>query len=172
MERSILGRSWSPYAVGAGIGLLSWYAFATVDRGLGITSAFEHVAASVLRPILGDAWSGYFAEARPRIGWEVALVVGVALGALVASFLGQDRQHPAVPLRFRLQFGDEPRLRAVVAFFGGAIMMIGARLAQGCTTGHGMTGVMQLAVSSLVFVGLAFPTAIVTARTMYGGRRV
>ena len=60
------------------------------------------------------------------------------------------------------------------AFAGGALMMFGARLARGCTSGHGITGALQLAVSSWIFVGLAFAVAAVTALTLYGreGRHV
>ena len=38
-------KKWSPYLVGAAIGVLSWFAFATADRQLGITTAFEYTAA-------------------------------------------------------------------------------------------------------------------------------
>ena len=38
-------KSWSPYAVGIGIGVLSWFAFATADKHLAITLQYEHIAA-------------------------------------------------------------------------------------------------------------------------------
>ena len=38
-------KSWPPYVVGVGIGLLSWFAFATANHPLGISTAFEHTAA-------------------------------------------------------------------------------------------------------------------------------
>lgn len=40
-----------PWAWGVGIGILSWFAFATVDRGLGITTAFEYTAALADRAV-------------------------------------------------------------------------------------------------------------------------
>jgi hypothetical protein len=45
MASSFVQRSWSPYIVGALIGVLSWFAFATADKPIGITTAFEHTAA-------------------------------------------------------------------------------------------------------------------------------
>ncbi len=39
-------KAWSPYLVGAAIGVLSWFSFATADRQIGITTAFEYTAAS------------------------------------------------------------------------------------------------------------------------------
>jgi hypothetical protein len=38
-------KSWSPYAVGVGIGALEGFAFATASKPLGITTPFESTAA-------------------------------------------------------------------------------------------------------------------------------
>ena len=45
MTNALLLKSWSPYVAGAGIGVLSWFAFSTADRPIGVTTAFEHTAA-------------------------------------------------------------------------------------------------------------------------------
>jgi hypothetical protein len=37
MANPVTMKSWSPYVVGAGIGILSWFAFATADKHLAIT---------------------------------------------------------------------------------------------------------------------------------------
>lgn len=50
-------------------------------------------------------------------------------------------------------------------------MMLGARLARGCTSGHGITAALQLAVSSWIFISLAFVAAIATALVLYGRPR-
>jgi uncharacterized membrane protein YedE/YeeE len=47
-------------------------------------------------------------------------------------------------------------------------MLFGARLADGCTSGHGISGSLQLAVSSWVFTAVFFATATVTALALYG----
>jgi uncharacterized membrane protein YedE/YeeE len=51
---------------------------------------------------------------------------------------------------------------------GGGLMMFGARLAQGCTSGHGISGALQLAVSSWLFVVVMFAVASGTAFLLYG----
>jgi uncharacterized protein len=43
---------WSPYIAGAGIGLLSCFAFATADHSIGVTTAFEHTAAIAEKAVL------------------------------------------------------------------------------------------------------------------------
>jgi hypothetical protein len=50
-----------------------------------------------------------------------------------------------------------------MAFFGGFILLLGARLADGCTTGHGISGMAQLAVSSTIAVAAMFAGGILTA---------
>jgi uncharacterized membrane protein YedE/YeeE len=163
--QSVRAKSWSPYAVGVGIGVLSWFAFATADHGLGITTAFEYSAGLIA------GGRAYLAEHQPEIGWEWMLVLGVFIGSFASSKLSGDRQHATVPMIWRNRFGDSVSLRMTFAFFGGFVMMLGARLARGCTSGHGITGTLQLAVSSWIFIALAFVAAIVTALAMYGRPR-
>ncbi len=163
-------KKWSPYAVGTGIGVLSWFAFATVDRGLGITTAFEYAAAltsRVLSPGIASS-NSYFTDHTPTVGWEWMVVLGVLLGSGLSSWLSGDRKHAIVPAIWQRRFGDSVALRMLSAFAGGAVMMLGARLARGCTSGHGITGAMQLAVSSWVFIMVAFATASLTALLMFG----
>jgi hypothetical protein len=38
-------KSWSPYVVGAGIDISTWFALATADKHLAITLQYEHIAA-------------------------------------------------------------------------------------------------------------------------------
>lgn len=51
----------------------------------------------------------------------------------------------------------------VIPFVGGFILLFGARMADGCTSGHMMSGMMQGSVSGYVFAASAFATAIPTA---------
>ena len=74
-------KAWSPYTVGALIGLLSWFTFASVDKPLGITTAFEHSAALSMQaaiPQIAET-NAYFTDPdkKPLRGWELMLVVGV-----------------------------------------------------------------------------------------------
>lgn len=66
------------------------------------------------------------------------------------------------------RFGPSRLKRYAAAFLGGAAMMFGARMAKGCTSGHALTGVSQLALSSWVFTPLMFGSAALAARLLYG----
>ncbi len=46
-------------------------------------------------------------------------------------------------------------------------MIIGARLAGGCTSGHFMSGMSQLAISSMIFGGVVMASLLVTGRFFY-----
>lgn len=96
------------------------------------------------------------------------LVIGVFIGDVLSSWLSGDRTRLKVPELWQWRFGNSVTKRFVAAFFGGALMMFGARLAQGCTSGHGISGSLQLAVSSWTFVGVFFVVGIVTAFLMFG----
>ena len=66
------------------------------------------------------------------------------------------------------RFGEESYvLRTAVAFVGGAAMVYGARMAGGCTSGHGISGTMQLAVGSWIAVICFFIGGIAAAMLMY-----
>jgi uncharacterized membrane protein YedE/YeeE len=166
--------SWSPYAVGAGIGALSCFAFATA-RPLGITTAFESTAAALgqkLAPRLSGV-NAYLLESEeaPKLDWEWMLAAGVLLGSLLSSRASGDRGAEPVPKLWARRFGPKPSRRYAGAFLGGALMMFGARMAKGCTSGHGISGAMQLAASSWIFAPLMAVSAGLVARALFGGRK-
>lgn len=163
----------SPYLIGSALGLLNTFAFATAKRGLGVTTAFESGAALAGRRVAPDAMkiNAYVAkqEEAPKIDWESLLVAGVLAGSYLAARAESKEARPAgVPPSWSRRFGPSRWKRYAAAFVGGAGMMFGARMAKGCTSGHGLTGTAQLALSSWVFSPLMFATAALVARALYG----
>jgi hypothetical protein len=65
------------------------------------------------------------------------------------------------------RFGPNPVKRGAVAFAGGAILIIGARLAGGCPSGHGLSGLSQLAVSGFIALACFFVGGLITASVLY-----
>lgn len=181
-------RHWSPWVVGVALGLLSWFAFATADHGLGITTPFEQGAALAVRaaaPGSSSVASYYAAEDTPKIGWEWMLVLGVFVGGFASASIqrraprapGAPRRpnhvdgHRSVPPLWAARFGSSVPLRLGAAFVGGFILIIGARLARGCTSGHGITGALQLAAASWLFISAAFVVAVTTAFLLFSRER-
>jgi uncharacterized membrane protein YedE/YeeE len=88
----------------------------------------------------------------------LAMIGGAAISALLRGGVG--REERTMPAVWRANFGDSPIKRYVVAFIGGFIVLYGARLAGGCTSGHMMSGMMQTAVSGYIFAAGAFASGI------------
>jgi uncharacterized membrane protein YedE/YeeE len=66
------------------------------------------------------------------------------------------------------RFGASRGVRYAAAFIGGAILLFGARLADGCTSGHGISGGLQLALSSWVFLVSMFTAGVAAAFMLFG----
>ena len=73
----------------------------------------------------------------------------------------------SVPPAWAERFGPSVAKRAVGAFLGGIVAMIGARMADGCPSGHGLSGMMQLSVSALVAMVMFFGVGILVANLVY-----
>jgi hypothetical protein len=72
-----------------------------------------------------------------------------------------------VPEMWDARFGDSVALRGAVAFVGGGLMAFGARLAGGCTSGHGISGTLQLNVASWIAVICFFIGGAVVAALLF-----
>jgi uncharacterized membrane protein YedE/YeeE len=163
--------SWPPIVVGMGIGVLSWFSFGSADRALGITTAFEHAAALMIKATSPELAAGnsYFqaADKAPKIDWEWTLVLGVLLGSFFSAKLSGDTRTDVIPVLWKNRFGHRVAKRLAFAFVGGMVMMFGARVAQGCTSGHGISGALQFALSSWLFLPVMFASAILAAFVIY-----
>jgi uncharacterized protein len=162
-------KAWSPYAAGILIGLLQIPAFLLVETALGTSSSYVTIAAYLAG--LFDSGIGKMDYlAKHMFGaknlWQLALVAGIALGAFV-SMRASGAKRAAISPVWKSAVGISTlRARAPMAFLGGFTMVLGARIADGCTTGHGISGIAQLAVSSSIAVAAMFTGGIVVAMLM------
>jgi uncharacterized membrane protein YedE/YeeE len=112
----------------------------------------------------------YFIKETPKVEWQWMFVTGIFLGALISALLSGDFTLKAIPDTWEKRFGKGKIKRAIVAFIGGVIAIFGARLADGCPSGHGLSGTMQLAVSGFVALVFFFIGGIIVARLIYSRR--
>ncbi|WP_281953719.1 YeeE/YedE thiosulfate transporter family protein [Pseudophaeobacter arcticus] len=96
------------------------------------------------------------------LNYSFVFVLAMALGGFVSMRLrgGLNGLEASVPALWRANFGEGPALRYAATFLGGFIVLYGARLAGGCTSGHMMSGMMQTALSGYIFAAGAFAAAI------------
>ena len=161
---------WNPYLVGIGIGVLSWFAFDVLDEPLGISTALSSASSVCALPVMGSegvAHNAYWAKSPLKWNGGMLLLMGTFLGSLLSVLVSRTFRLEKVPATWSGQFGGSIAKRFVAAFLGGVIIMFGARMAGGCTSGHGISGSLQLALSSWTFFLTMFASGIVTALVLF-----
>jgi uncharacterized membrane protein YedE/YeeE len=161
---------WSPYLVGAGIGVLIWTAFLLSDHPLGCSTAYAKTAGMVEVAVSRDSAEAmpYYQKISPAIDWQWTLLIGIIVGAFLSAFLSGTFTILLVPPFFASHFGMDPLLRAITALAGGVLLGFGARLAGGCTSGHGISGTLQLSLVSWVAAICFFAGGILVAGLVFG----
>ena len=167
---SYSGPAWSPYVVGALIGVLVWLTFLLSDKPVGASTAYARVAGLIgmlFAPRHTESLK-YFQDTKPKIDWEVMFVVGAIGGAFLAAWHGSELTGEWLPPMWEARFGaNSLPLRLAITFAGGAFMAFGARMAGGCTSGHGISGALQLSVGSWVALACFFIGGMAVAIPMY-----
>lgn len=163
------GPAWSPYVVGAGIGVLSWLTFYFSDKPIGASTFYAQVSGFIGKLFAKRHTESlaYFKDNPPRVGWEFVFVLSTILGGAIAALTGGEFVNEWLPPMWEARFGNSIPFRATVAIGGGVLMAFGARLAGGCTSGHGISGTMQLNVASWISVICFFIGGIAVAMTLF-----
>ncbi len=153
---------WSPYVSGVGLGITLLLAFVFMGRGLGASGALMRFTTAIVDlfahdHVMANPYFAKYAE-NPFSNWLVYEILGVMIGGFLSGMLAG---------RNKWRTGRGPRIskynRWILAFVGGAIMGIGARLSRGCTSGLALTGGATLAVGGWVFMLALFIGAYATA---------
>jgi uncharacterized membrane protein YedE/YeeE len=169
------GKPWSPYLAGALAGVLAVLSVVVstkmlgTPQYLGASTTFVRAAGLLERTVAAghvDA-NEYYQSKKVKVDWQFMLVVGIFIGALAASLSDRSFKAESVPPIWSDRFGASVPCRAVGAVAGGVIAMFGARLAGGCPSGHGLSGLMQLAVSGFIALICFFGAGVVTANLLY-----
>jgi uncharacterized membrane protein YedE/YeeE len=112
----------------------------------------------------------YSQQVFATIGWEPLAVVGVLFGSLFSALFISGRFNafrPVVPPSWRNRFGPSRAKRAAACFAGSFLVIFGARMAGGCTSGHTLSGGVQLSVSAWLFTAAFVGAMFLTARLVY-----
>jgi uncharacterized membrane protein YedE/YeeE len=162
---------WNPYLAGALSGLVSIASVWLSGKFLGTSTTFVRLAGQLEQLFLPEHVTAnpYFRKIPPLVDWQWLLVAGIFLGSFLTARLFGDFRWQALPPMWKARFGPARWRRALVAFIGGVVAMFGARLADGCPSGHGLSGSLQLAVSGYVALICFFLGGLVVARLLYGG---
>lgn len=124
---------WSPYVAGTLIGVVSWFSVLTAGKYLGVSTTFVRSIGMIESILAPDrvATLPYFVKEKPIVDWQWMEVLGILIGAFIAAKLSGDFKKRFVPPMWERRFGPSRLKRWGVAFFGGIILMFGARMADG-----------------------------------------
>jgi len=169
---------WNPYLAGALLGILAiisvWATTQLLGKStyLGASTTFVRAAGLLERTVAGEhvSLNEYFTKEKVRVDWQFMLVCGIFLGALISSVSDKSFKLESVPPTWKKRFGPSIGKRAVGALLGGIVAMVGARMADGCPSGHGLSGMMQLSVSSFVALAMFFVVGVIVAAIVYRRR--
>lgn len=146
---------WHPYLCGALIGSLQVPLVLILNATLGGSRCYCTVVSQGIINKPMEKLSPYLAKFRKGFSnwWQVIFIGGSVVGSYIsASASGQ--------------YGNVDGVSPGVAFLGGTMIIFGARMAGGCTSGHGLSGVGLLNISSMAAVVCMFSGGIVTAQLL------
>jgi len=179
MKNVLTKKSWSPYAAGALVGVLAIVSVfvstkvLSKPKYLGASTTFVRVTGLIEQQVAKEHVDNneYFQSKKVKVDWQMMVVLGIFMGALASSLLGKSYKKEFIPPIWKKRFGNNPVLRAAGAFIGGVILIFGVRLAGGCPSGHGLSGLMQLALSGFLAMICFMIGGIITAKLLYKGGR-
>jgi uncharacterized membrane protein YedE/YeeE len=173
--RTSSSKGWSPYLAGALVGVLAIISvyLTTVYMGkstyLGASTTFVRAAGLAVQVVDPSyvAQNVYYTKEKIVVDWQFLMVIGIFFGALLSSKIDGSFKLESLPPLWEKRFGSSVPKRSVYAFVGGIVAMIGVRLADGCPSGHGLSGMMQLSVSSFVALAIFFGFGVIVANFIY-----
>jgi uncharacterized membrane protein YedE/YeeE len=144
-----------PELAGVIVGSLQLPLITQLSQHLGTSSSYVTLCSNIF-----PLQSSEFTKLRANY-WQVIMTLGIFLGAFLSSTMrGKDsisQQSPSVPANFT----------PFNTVLGGVLMIFGSRLAAGCTSGHGISGLGFLSINSLLGVAVMFGTAIAASALIY-----
>ncbi len=146
--------------------LLLTFSIYGADHSLGASTYVPYFAGIIFD--LDPEKYTYLKEIKNSGSWEGVMLFGALFGGFITSvFITKTFRFSFVPTAWKTYKNNSVVSRLLWSFFAGFIMIIGARLAGGCTSGHFLSGMSQLAISALIFGGVVMITLVVTGHFFY-----
>jgi hypothetical protein len=146
--------------------LLMTFSIFGADRPIG-ASTYVPYFAGIIFDLDPNEYS-YLKHIENSGAWEGVMLLGVLFGGFIVSvFLTKTFRISFIPTGWKKYKNNSVLSRLLWSFFAGFIMIIGARLAGGCTSGHFMSGMSQMAISAMIFGAVVMIVLVVTGRLFY-----
>ncbi|WP_027327000.1 YeeE/YedE thiosulfate transporter family protein [Helicobacter pametensis] len=141
-----------------------------IVKPIGISTQFSTISAMAYGAINSDLITkdidGNYSSSNPYLnkdkaklakkvkepwGYDLIFFLSVPLGALIGFLLFSKNK--------QIQWSISTK-EIIIGFLGGFLLLYGARMAGGCTSGHMMSGIMQSSMSGFVFALCVFASGI------------
>ena len=133
---------------------------------IGVSGTYPRFIGTILRRVAPGyaAANPYLVKMGSLVTPETMLVLGLLIGGFLASrFTGKSTAPAIEPVHASESTAGR---RYLTAFIGGVLIIFGARLAGGCTSGHIISGITQLSMSGLLFGATVFGGGMLTAKLL------
>lgn len=132
------------------------------NRSLGVSTGFENVCSLVVS-------APYFRRESLLAShrWRLPLLGGLVIGGFLSAVLGGGWEPTWDLGRFDAEIGWGPAGKVAWMFAGGLLVGFGTRLAGGCTSGHGIFGMSNFQIPSIVSTVSFMAAGVVTANVIY-----
>lgn len=134
-----------------------------MNKPLGASSSYPY-AADVMT---GFTQNSYFPTVLNSGSWQIKFLLGAFLAGLAYSLYKKSFKIRLIHTRWAFYKGYNRWKRVIWAFIGGFLLIMGARIADGCTSGHIISGGMQFAASSYLFMVFTFIGFLLTGHYFY-----
>jgi hypothetical protein len=147
---------------GAGIAAVTLTLLFVSSNRLGVSTGFENVCSLVVN-------APYFRRESllASHSWRLPLLGGLLLGGIVSAVLGGGWEPTWDLGRFDAEIGWGAGGKVAWMFAGGLLIGFGTRLAGGCTSGHGIFGLSNLELPSLVSTMSFMAAGVLTTNLIY-----
>jgi uncharacterized membrane protein YedE/YeeE len=160
------GWRWLQAAVGLTLLNVLLNSSSVAGHPMGASTAFPFAAMS----LTGLGAESYWHKIAGPGAWELWFLAGAFLAGLVFSLQQRTFRITSTPDLWVKYYGANPGKRFFWAFIGGFLLLFGARMAGGCTSGHVISGGMQFAFSSMLFAVAVFAAFLTTGHYFYRAR--
>jgi uncharacterized protein len=148
----------SPYFLGSLIGVIFVLSVWSVGGYFGTTTTFSRIGSYFLEIFHIDIKSISFFMIdnfnytyHKLLSFQTMFVVGLIIGGFIGAVSQKTFKISLEPPKlFQERFGRQIKLRLFLSFIGGAVMIFGARIANGCSSWYGISSFSKL---DLVGVG-------------------
>ena len=147
---------------GAGIGAITLALLFLANRRLGLSGGLDDLCSLVLS-------SPYFRRdfVRSSRPWRLPFMAGLVLGGFLSAVLGGGWTPTWSLGLFDTVIGLGPAGKVAWMFGGGLLIGFGTRLANGCTSGHGIFGLSNFEWPSLMSTVSFMSAGLLTTQIVY-----